>query len=464
MKTSAFVDPDEIRELFSRTLSRMYRDEVPRYGDLLDIVATINADVLSERSALDGRLCEAGELERLEGERHGAIRLGTAGELAVMRRLFAVMGMQPVGYYDLSAAGVPVHSTGFRPVEAASLRRNPFRVFTSLLRLDLIEDEMLRSRITEILSRREIFTPRCLALIAQAEQEGGLSEALSREFVAEALETFRWHSEATVDIATYQQLAASHPLVADVVCFKGPHINHLTPRVLDIDKAQAAMVERGLRAKEVIEGPPTRDCPILLRQTSFLALEESIRFLGDGAVEGTHTARFGEIEQRGCALTPKGRALYDALLNAHLARPRDAMQPSTLAQAFASFPDDEQTMRKEQLAYFRYAVVRDAPEVPAAIFPSASMEELIEQGWVSAVPMVYEDFLPVSAAGIFRSNLGPGVSARYAAGGRRAAFEAALGRGVLDEFALYEAAQAASWARCIDELTALSLATSNLTA
>jgi uncharacterized glyoxalase superfamily metalloenzyme YdcJ len=35
-----------------------------------------------------------------------------------------------------------------------------------------------------------------------------------------------------------------------------------------------------------------------------------------GEHRGTHSARFGEIEQRGVALTPKGRALYDRLLQA----------------------------------------------------------------------------------------------------------------------------------------------------
>ncbi|PVM01489.1 hypothetical protein C4794_26615, partial [Salmonella enterica subsp. enterica serovar Anatum] len=41
---------------------------------------------------------------------------------------------------DLSQAGVPVHSTAFRPIDEASLSRNPFRMFTSLLRLELIEN------------------------------------------------------------------------------------------------------------------------------------------------------------------------------------------------------------------------------------------------------------------------------------------------------------------------------------
>jgi uncharacterized glyoxalase superfamily metalloenzyme YdcJ len=76
---------------------------------------------------------------------HCALNLAPSRRCAFLRaRLFAVMGMAPVGYYDLSAAAVPVHSTAFRPIKDEALRRNPFRVFTWLLRLDLIEDIELR--------------------------------------------------------------------------------------------------------------------------------------------------------------------------------------------------------------------------------------------------------------------------------------------------------------------------------
>jgi uncharacterized glyoxalase superfamily metalloenzyme YdcJ len=37
-----------------------------------------------------------------------------------------------------------VHSTAFRPIKDEALRRNSFRVFPWLLRLDLIEDIELR--------------------------------------------------------------------------------------------------------------------------------------------------------------------------------------------------------------------------------------------------------------------------------------------------------------------------------
>jgi uncharacterized glyoxalase superfamily metalloenzyme YdcJ len=446
MTSPQFVSPDEIRSRFSQAMSDMYRLEVPQYGTLLDLVADVNADVLAAQPGLKAQLAQAGELERLDVERHGAIRLGTAEELATIRRVFAVMGMSPVGYYDLSVAGVPVHSTAFRPVTDEALAINPFRVFTSLLRLELIDDPALRADAAAILARRRIFTEQALALTAKFESAGGLTSEDADAFVSEALETFRWHSSATVDADTYHRLHSAHRLIADVVCFKGPHINHLTPRTLDIDAAQVAMPTRGIAAKEVVEGPPRRDCPILLRQTSFKALVETVAFVGDGdGTAGTHTARFGEIEQRGVALTQAGRALYDRLL----AQVRDVGQAGSagqdydgrLAAVFQAFPDDHATLRREGLAYYRYQATETGLAAASPATAGLPLDRLIEQGFVAAHPIVYEDFLPVSAAGIFQSNLGGTEQKSYAANAARAAFERDLGSQVLDEISLYDAAE-----------------------
>lgn len=433
---SAFVHPDEIRSRFSAALSAMYRAEVPQYGDLLTLVADINAQTLKDDAGGADRLAASGELARLSEERHGAIRVGTADELATIARAFAVMGMEPVSYYNLAPAGVPVHSTAFRPVDPAALACNPFRVFTSLLRLELIEDEALRAEAAETLARRDIFTPGARELIETAQAAGGLDEAQADRFVSELLETFRWHAQATVSAETYERLVAAHRLIADVVSFKGPHINHLTPRTLDIDAAQAAMPARGISPKETIEGPPARACPILLRQTSFKALQEAITFPGaDGPTAGAHTARFGEIEQRGCALTPTGRALYDEAL---------------AKKDFSALPDDWDALRRADLAWFRY---RATPEGLTGRAGTADLDALIAAGHVVAEPITYEDFLPVSAAGIFQSNLGSEArETAYAVDPAKADFEQALGRPVQDEMALYRAEQDAAIAATLKAL------------
>jgi uncharacterized glyoxalase superfamily metalloenzyme YdcJ len=461
---SQWISPDRIRARFSHAMSTMYRNEVPQYGALLELVEVVNRETLAADTALAERLDAAGDAQRLSVERHGAIRVGTPAELAMLRRLFAVMGMLPVGYYDLSQAGVPVHSTAFRPVDDDALRANPFRVFTSLLRPELIESASLRERALEILHARDIFTPGVKALIERGEAQGGLDERDADAFVDEALETFRWHSDATVDRATYESLSAEHRLIADVVCFRGPHINHLTPRTLDIDEVQRRMPDYGIEPKATIEGPPRRRCPLLLRQTSFKALEEPVRFAGSEA--GSHTARFGEIEQRGVALTAKGRALYDRLLaDAREGAPAadNAAHQARLEAAFDGFPDDEAALRREGLAFFHYWPARDrAAGLSANEINAAGVETLLERGALWATPMVYEDFLPVSAAGIFQSNLGQtrGDDATPDAerqgesqgGPNQAQFEAALGAAVVDEIALYAERERASLNAALEAL------------
>lgn len=490
-----FINSDDIRHDFSIAMSEMYQKEVPLYGDLIDLVSEVNTEVLNKQPEIRQQLEHTGEIDRLNMERHGAIRLGTAAELSMMRRLFAVMGMYPVGYYDLAPAGVPVHSTAFRALDTQSLNKSPFRVFTSLLRLDLIDDEALKQEAIAALDKRTIFTDNVINLIKRFEEQGGLTAEDAKQFIKEALETFRWHDKTPVSKGLYQQLLSQHGLIADVVGFKGPHINHLTPRTLDIDAVQAGMRAKGIPPKAIIEGPPRRRCPILLRQTSFKALEEAVSFKNpNGGYEtGHHTARFGEIEQRGVALTPKGRALYDQLLSQ--ARHQLAVTPNAdnaseyyqvLESAFAAFPDDYQTLHDEDLAYFYYqAVGSDADIVVADIeqtLDSLEVEsindsiskqvvtDLLEQGMIRLEPIVYEDFLPVSAAGIFQSNLHDDSTNDSANGNEnggkqskgevhtnKEAFENALGAQVYDELELYQTLQAQSLKACLANLNSKAL-------
>jgi 2-oxoadipate dioxygenase/decarboxylase len=436
------VSADAIRAIFASAISNMYQAEAPQYRAMKALVAETNRQCLADDPQLKRRLLESGELERLDVERHGAIRVGTAEELATLRRLFAIMGMAPVGYYDLSVAGLPVHSTAFRPIGESAMRACPFRIFASLLRADLIADAQARDIAEQILAQRDIFTPRCRMLIDLHETRG-FGDEEAREFIIEATKIFRWNGKATVSSAVYRRLYSTHPLLADIACFKGPHINHLTLHALDIDAVHAAMAAHGMSPKAIIEGPPRRSCPILLRQTSFKARPEPVDFIEDGGrrVSGAHAARFGEIEQRGAALTAKGRALYDRLLaeaQAPLATDGANAQAfqEALTRRFAAFPDEEETLRREKLAYFRYSP--DARARAGEMASRPSVDDLLRIGALRAEPILYEDFLPVSAAGIFRSNLGDQRAEEFVERADRRAFETALDAPVLNELALYE--------------------------
>ncbi|POR34466.1 Uncharacterized protein YdcJ, partial [Tolypocladium paradoxum] len=230
----SWADPNALRTSFTLSMSAMYKAEVPAYGTLLRIVSAVNAAALS--SSLDPHVLALRHgSSRLDIERHGAIRLGTPRELRTVRRVFALVGLHPVGYYDLSPAGLPMHATCFRPVDADALARNPFRVFTSVLRPELIRDAEARDVALGLLARRNIFSGELLRLLDLADaQNGRLTEAQGARFIPAAVATFRWAGAAAASAAAYQRLAAAHPILADVACFRSAHVNHLTPRTLAI--------------------------------------------------------------------------------------------------------------------------------------------------------------------------------------------------------------------------------------
>ncbi|MCV7347400.1 2-oxoadipate dioxygenase/decarboxylase [Mycolicibacterium rhodesiae] len=402
------VETWQLRARFAAALSVMYGAEVPAYTTLVEVSEAVNRD-FAVRHPHAQRL---GSIERVTAERHGAIRVGTPAELTDVADLFGAFGMYPVGYYDLreAASPVPVVSTAFRPLDASELARNPFRVFTSMLatRDGRFFGADLRRRVDEFLDRRQLFDPQLIADARSIAAAGGCPETAAEDFVARAVAAFALSREP-VDRAWYAELTAVSAVAADIAGVPTTHINHLTPRVLDIDDLYRRMSERGIAMIDAIQGPPRWDGPpVLLRQTSFRALAEPRRFReADGRIsDGTLRVRFGEVEARGVALTRKGRERYDA-----------AMAHSDPAAVWADhFPPTDDEMASAGLAYYH----RGDPEAP----------------------VVYEDFLPASAAGIFRSNLDADTEAAAVADESGYDIDwmaGTIGRPIHDPYDLYDA-------------------------
>ncbi len=396
----------QLRARFAAALSSMYGIEVPAYTTLVKVSAQVNADYVDAHPEAE----RFGTLHRVTAERHGAIRLGGPDELSQVAALFAAFGMYPVGFYDLRDADspVPVVSTAFRPVDRDELDRNPFRVFTSMLATadPRFFRPQLRRRVERFVAQRQLFDPALIATARRIEAHGGCPAEQADEFVRNAVQAFALSTEP-IDRGWYDELSRVSAVAADIAGVTSTHINHLTPRVLDIDDLYARMTALGVAMIDAIQGPPhTKGPAVLLRQTSFRALSEPRRFRDaqGGISDGTLRVRFGEVEARGVALTRKGRQHYDAAMAA----------PASWAQ---HFPATDAEMAAKGLAYYR--------------------------GGDPTRPVVYEDFLPASAAGIFRSNLEG--QARKTPGDETGGYDrdwmsGAINRDLFDPYALYEKA------------------------
>lgn len=245
-------------------------------------------------------------------------------------------------------------------------------------------------------------------------------------------------------------------------------VTTLTQRLQQPDLALRELNHSGF--KDFTEGPPT-DTPILLRQDSYKALTEPVVFReADGTtVNAKHTARFGEIEQRFYATTPKGRALYDECLAAadkiretkpDLIKQDHEGYVQAYAKCFTAFPKTLNTLLEQGLVYGRYSVTAKGLEVARqqAIHTTAA-NELVRLGFAQVEGLRYEDFLPFSAAGIFASNLGQ-YGTKSTAQAKpvytRKTLEEIMGRAIIDPNVTYAGLEADSLLTLFSDLGMLA--------
>ena len=352
----------QLRAKFAAALSRMYGAEVPAYTTLVEVSAEVNR--------------ELGASERVTAERHGAIRVGSASELADVADLFAAFGMYPVGFYDLRDAEppVPVVSTAFRPIDTDQLDRNPFRVFTSMLATadGRFFPPELRGRVERFLAERQLFDPALIAEARRIAADGGAERERANEFVAAAVAAFALSREP-IDRGWYA--GADRGVGGGGRHRRCDHHAHQPPDAAGARHRRAVPEDDRARHHDDRCDPG----PTALRTVPMCCCGRRRfgRWPNHGAsampTAACPTARCAcaSVRSRRAASPsrPKGRQRYDAAMA--------AADPAAVWGEY--FPATDQEMATSGLAYYH--------------------------GGDPSKPVVYEDFLPASAAGIFRSNL-----------------------------------------------------------
>jgi uncharacterized glyoxalase superfamily metalloenzyme YdcJ len=455
------LSKNKIRSQFLSALSKMYSEELPEYKQFVDIVNDSNQEFIKNNPDL-----YIDSPKRVMEERHGAIRVGKSSEIRTISRIFSCMGMEPVNFYDLTKVKnpMPVISTAFRPKTKEEIDQSAFRMFVSMLFIDdkRFFNDHQKQVIEEKLAKRELFDDELLEILDINEKNGGLDENQAKILIKKTADALKMDKNQTIDFNLYKNFIINgNDVAADIICFNSIHINHLTPRVYDIFDAHKRLQDANIPTIDNVQGPPKRhDESVLplLNQTSrkapgeyvytsisekFLSQNESDQLkiinklksedkiiyldiksgeniknyldrasniLLDRKIEVVaikHKARFGEIECRGVSLTPKGREIYDQMI-----------QNSTYID---NYPKTHKELVKKAYAYYEYYLTEKYYSLnndeKNSLIKNISTNnineknidkdifEMIDGGFIGILPITYEDFLPKSAAGIFESNL-----------------------------------------------------------
>lgn len=196
--------------------------------------------------------------------------------------------------------------------------------------------------------------------------------------------------------------------------------------------------------KDRTEGPDA-GTQVLLRQDAYRALTEPIRFIDEAPpFDSSHTARFGEIEERFYAVTPKGRTLYDECLAARTSASDVSLSDDS--NPFEPFPRTLPELFERGLVHATFEPAQAALEAEVEL-STTNLMQLVKQGILQCRGMRYEDFLPISAAGIFASNLdqyGTDSTADHRPTYLREEFEEIVGCSIIDTVDAYRSLQARS--------------------
>ena len=397
-----------------KRLSAMYGTEVPAYNTLVEVSTEVNQAYLQPARRRSGAAGQHRPGHRGTARRHPCwvrARNGPGGP--GLCRLRHVPGglLRPARRLQ---AAVPVVSTAFRPVTPMSWPaiRSGSSPQCWRWRTPGSSTEPLQRELAEFFDRGSSSDRSCWSWLTRPPPGTGDSTAPTPRG------SWSWRRQPSssplrpVDHDWYRRLEAISAVASDIGGVTSTHINHLTPRVLDIDALYAGMEARGITMIDEIQGPPRWDGPdVLLRQTSFRALgEERLFRYADGSVrKGELRVRFGEVEARGIALTPAGtRALRPDGRRSRTPRLAAAPardRPSVARDGLGGEPAQHRKRAGDPRAGLLH-LHGESGRSRLALRPAVTLPELISvDGAAVPEPIVYEDFLPRSAAGIFQSNL-----------------------------------------------------------
>lgn len=501
MKPSTLLPAHEIRKLVARGFSAMYGSELPEYNRFIAPVRDSNLQQLEKNPDPSIRR------ETLMEEKHGAIRVPGPEEMRIVARIFAVIGMHPVEFYDMTILGaksLPMIATAFRAIDK-SIEESAFRMFCSMLHVASVSPALKDEVLAELGKNRKLypkFSHELLAMLDMAERQGGFEEADAKQFTALVVEAFSMHKDKIVDFAVYSKLRKVSDPLADIV-LESPVLNHLTPRALDIEDAVDKLNSAGIPMQTAIQGPPIRldGVQIQLNQIARIAAGEDVyvavdpKVLDDfehdpsasldlkakaprielqqgekvdgymvrvAAALGTnpvviihHKARFGEIESRGVALTVEGEAAYSAY---EIESESDPATKAAKIERFKSeYPKTHRQLHDLGWAYYTYRVTGSGnAEKWQGETQHLTISQLLDSGYVTIVPQPYHDFLPFSAAAIFRANSTEGTqgidNSHKDASNNKKALEKAMGVLITSRHDIHQREQAESVRQVYDEL------------
>lgn len=431
-----WVESDEIRLKYVQMISDLFHSRYSVYGVVFDIVRDVNNMALIQNASLYDEMVKKGQKQTFSQELSAHYILFNPGDLGIIRRIFAVMGLYPVGFYNLDLNGKSLASTLFKPLNKIALKQQPFRITVSLANQSF-DNECEQHNVPK---NRLDLSEKFLGLLQKFEKYSALNELDVHYFIQELQENLH-KPDYDMQCCEQRPFRSSMNQIRESIMIRSTSL-----ACLNLPKVIEELKHFDLYAIDDLDGPSDRKHPLLFNKMNInLRSKHPDHQKSDSDNQNIPVFTI-QLEQRGLALTAKGHQFFKSILSNLKSRlePRTRLslvqKRKLMNQVFKRFPDSSYSLYRKGLAYFTFSVNPEIEIIDDRYWTEEDLPRLIRSKRILLTPLIFEDIY---------SSYSVHASSSFDFVEEKKSFEAYLGTCIHDEMRYYVLCQEQSLQTCL---------------
>lgn len=439
------VNSDELRSRYIKMVNDHFYIKNHEFAIISDVIKDINNIELIKSPILLEKLRKQGERDFYIEELEVHYKIRNKIDLSIVRQIFAVLGLFPVGFILQGSLQNPVPCTLFRPINNSNTKKHYIRVKLSYA-YDL--------KSFKKTSKEEVDIPKA---------------AKSCQKLKQFLDRFQKDSyfiDSDVELFLKEVIDFLHPefntsIIDQEVCNSGMRDSNSICEIrfptLSLSRTLSMISKYKFDIDYKVNLPEGRKHPLLYNLANIF-LKSTNNHLYQTKVEPDALLNI-QLVQRGIALTPKGKSQYSKTLAEIFSEQNqynkkiDNLQRS-INRNFRKFPDSTSQLYQEGLAYFYFKLKPDMHLLNYKNWSKEDLSDLIHSNHIDVLPIMFDGLLDTQELKI--NQLDELVRAH------KCAFEEKLECSIQDEHEYYLMLQHQSLQQCLAALNQVSSVRQNV--
>lgn len=436
------VDSDELRSRYIKRVNDHFYIKNHEYAIISDVIKDINNIEMIKSPILLEKLKKQGERDFYIQELELHYKIINQIDLSIVCRIFAVLGLFPVGFILQGSLQNPVPCTLFRPINNSNAKKHYIRIKLSYAYASKAYNKTQNDKVDTSKTCQNL-----KQYIDKFEKNSYFIDSDIEKFLEEVIDYL--HPEFNTSKVAQE---THNRFLRD-----GNSICEIRFPTLSLTRTLSMIRKYKFDIDCTVNLPEARKYPLLYNLAKIFLKSPNI--CPDQTNVQNDALSQIQLVQRGIALTPKGKSQYSKILAEFFLeqnqcnKKNDNLQRS-INRNFRKFPDSTSQLYQEGLAYFSFKLKPNIDVSNDKNWNKEDLTDLIYSNHVDVMPIMFDGLMDTQALKI--NQLDELVKAH------KCAFEEKLECAIQDEHEYYLMLQHQSMQQCLAALNQVSSVRQNV--